>query len=183
MPQPRGAGRGDGDEQPLLFTSLRSAPPKVLLNTDIGDRAVIGTRRCDCLYDRLGCRLTFHNIRSSDKVAEFGVTFAVSDIFHVLEEVLPRRFGGCPGDYQLVESRDSQGLPRYTLIVNANLLGINDRELPAAFLAEMSKLQGYYRFMAAAWKREGLIHVQRGSPLATPRGKILPFHRAAEGRC
>ena len=65
------------DGQTLLLTSLRSASPKVLLNTDIGDRAVLETRRCGCLYDQLGCRLLLHTIRSSDKITELGVTFAV----------------------------------------------------------------------------------------------------------
>jgi hypothetical protein len=177
------AGDDDDDGHSLLLTSLRSASPKVLLNTDIGDRAVLRTRRCDCLYDRLGCWLTLNTIRSSDKVTEFGVTFAVSDIMHVLEEVFPRRFGGAAGHYQLVETRDAQGLAHYTLLVDAGLPGINEQELPAAFFSEISKLRDYYRFMAAVWAREELVGVRRGSPLASPRGKVLTFHRVFEDPC
>ena len=166
--------------QTLLFTSMRRLAAKVLLNADIGDHAVLETRRCDCLYDRLGCRLLLHTILSSDKITELGVTFAVPDVFHVLEDVFPRRFGGAAGDYQLVEARDAQGLPRYTILVNPALPAIDEERLPAAFLSEMGKLEGYYRFMTAAWAREQFIGVRRGAPLAGPLGKVLPFHRVAD---
>lgn len=164
----------------LLLTSLRSAAPKVLLNVDIGDRAVRERAPCDCLYDRLGCRLRLHTIRSSDKITELGVTFAVQDVFHVLEEIFPRRFGGAAGDYQLVETGDGQGLPRYTILVNPRLTVVDEGRLPAAFLAELGKLQPYYGFMTSAWAREELITVRRAQPYATAAGKVLPFHRTGD---
>lgn len=180
IPAGEPARDGGAGGQTLLFTSMHRFATKILLNADIGDRAVMETRRCDCLYDRLGCHLRLHSIRSSDKITELGVTFAVQDVFHVLEDVLPRRFGGTAGDYQLVEARDAQGLPRYTMLVNPALPGIDERRLPAAFLSEMGKLEGYYRFMTAAWAREKLIGVRRAPPLAGPLGKVLPFHRIAD---
>ena len=152
----------------------------MLLNADIGDRAVRERAPCECLYDRVGCRLRLHTIRSSDKITEFGVTFAVQDVFHVLEEIFPRRFGGAAGDYQLVEARDGQGLPRYTILVNPRLPVVDEGRLPAAFLAEMGKLQHYYGFMTSAWAREQLITVRRAPPYATGAGKVLPFHRAGD---
>ena len=164
----------------LLLTSLRRAAPKVLLNVDIGDRAVLSRAPCECLYDRLGCHLRLHTIRSTDKITELGVTFAIHDVFHVLEEIFPRRFGGAAGDYQLVEARDAQGLARYTILVNPRLFAVETRGLPAAFLSEMGKLQHYYRFMASAWAREHLITARRAEPHATAAGKIIPFHRAAD---
>lgn len=167
-------------DQGLLLTSLQRITPKVLLNTDIGDRAVMERRRCDCLYDRLGCQVVLHTIRSSDKITEFGVTFAVSDVAHVLEEALPRRFGGAAGDFQLVEARSAEGLPRYTLLVNPALSGFDDQTAPEFFLSELAKVRSYYGFMAQMWSREKIIRVQRGEPLATGRGKVLPFHRTAE---
>ena len=174
------AGEPGAGGRTLLFTSMRRLAPKVLLNADIGDRAVLETRRCDCLYDRLGCHQLLHTIRSSDKITELGVTFAVPDVFHVLEDVFPRRFGGAAGDYQLVETRDPQGLPRYTILVNPALPAIDEGRLPAAFLSEMGKLESYYRFMTAAWAREHFIAVRRGAPLAGPLGKVLTFHRVAD---
>ena len=161
----------------LLFTSLREVLPKVLLNADIGDRAVITRGSCSCRYGRLGCDLRLHTIRSSDKITEFGVTFAVQDVFHVLEETLPRRFGGEAGDYQLVEDRDVDGLPRYTLVVDPRVSGIDAGDVPQAFLREMAKLERHYGFMAAVWAREKIITVRREAPVAGSSGKMLPFYR------
>ncbi|MCW5982167.1 MAG: hypothetical protein KIT09_29035 [Bryobacteraceae bacterium] len=175
-----GAPEEDGEERSLLLTSLQPITPKVLLNTDIGDRAAITRRRCDCLYDRLDCRTTLHAIRSSDKITEFGVTFAVSDVAQVLEEALPRRFGGAAGDFQLVEARDALGLAHYTLRVSPALEGVDAGAAPEAFLAELAKVRSYYGFMARMWARERIVGVERGAPLATGRGKVLPFHRATE---
>lgn len=169
----------DATDRTVLLTSLRRAVPKVLLNADIGDRAVFGERRCGCLYDRVGCRLELHGIRSSDKITELGVTFAVRDVHHVLEDVLPRRLGGAAGDYQLVESRDQHGLPRYTLRLDPGLRDIDDAIVTATFLAELGRLERHYGFMASTWGREGMIQVRRGAPLASASGKVLSFHRAS----
>jgi len=168
-------------DRTLLLTSLRHAVPKVLLNADIGDRAIITGQRCGCLYDRLGCRLRLHSIRSSDKITELGVTFAVRDVCHVLEDVLPRRIGGVAGDYQLVEARDRDGLPCYVIVVNPELRDVDDAGVPAAFLAELARLERHYRFMASTWERDGLIQVRRGAALASASGKVLAFHRTSEG--
>jgi hypothetical protein len=164
----------------LLFTSLRRALPKVLINVDIGDRAMMETAACDCAYGRAGCSVRLHAIRSSDKITEFGVTFALHDVFHVLEEALPRRFGGGAGDYQLVEDRDANGLPRYTIVVSEGLPAIDEHDVPDAFLREMGKLQDHYRFMAAAWARDRIVRIRRGPPAISPAGKVLPFYRTAE---
>jgi hypothetical protein len=168
---------GDTVAQSLLLTSLERISRKVLLNTDIGDRAFLETRRCDCLYDRLGCHLCLHTIRSSDKITTFGVNFAVSDVFHVLEETFPRRFGGEAGDYQLVETANSEGLKRYTILVSPSVPNIDDTSLSDVFLSELGKLRSFYGFMASAWAREKMVDVRRAAPIATSRGKVLPFHR------
>jgi hypothetical protein len=161
----------------LLFTSLRGVLPKVLLNVDIGDRAVIDNSPCDCVYGRLGCDVRLHTIRSSDKITEFGVTFAVQDVFHVLEHALPRRFGGAAGDYQLVEDRDADGLPRYTIVVDPRLSGINEGDVTDTFLREMAGLERHYGFMAAVWARSKILTVRREAPMAGSSGKMLPFYR------
>lgn len=161
----------------MRLTSLRYALPKVLLNVDIGDRATLETGRCGCSYDRLGCRLRLHTIRSADKITEFGVTFALHDVFHVLEDLLPARLGGSAGDYQLVEERDGRGLARYTILLNPALPPIDDARVPDAFLSEIARLRDYYGVMASIWQRERLVGVQRGPAIAGASGKILPFAR------
>ena len=170
----------DGQGNRLLLTSLHHASPKVLLNTDIGDRGILTTRRCDCLYDRLGCRVSLHRIRSSEKITAFGVTIAVSDVYYVLNEIFPKRFGGTAGDYQLVETHDPQGQPRYTLLVAPDLPSLEERALPAAFLSELGKIRASYGFMVTTWSRENLIRVRRSKPIRTFRGKVLAFYRVGD---
>ena len=95
----------------------------------------------------------------------------------MLEDALPRRFGGEAGDYQLVEDRDANGLPRYTIVVDPRLSGIDAGDVPDTFLHEMAKLERHYGFMAALWAREKIITVRREAPLAGSSGKRLPFYR------
>jgi hypothetical protein len=169
-PDPDGGGG-------LLMTALQPLTNKVLLNTDIGDRGILGQRRCDCLYDRLGCTTTIHTIRSSDKITEYGVNIAVSDVFQVLENDLPRRFGGTAGDYQLVESRNANGLPRYTLRIDPVVPPQENSAIISAFLTDLSRRKSYYGYMTAIFQKENLLRVVRAAPVPTPRGKILPFYR------
>ena len=93
-------------DRTLLFTSLRRALPKVLLNADIGDRAVIDraptasalTADWDatCGFDRFA--VPTRSLNSASRLR-------CPDVFRVLEEIFPARFGGVAGDYQLVETR------------------------------------------------------------------------------
>ncbi len=176
------AGKTDDEMDggsPLLFTSFSPLTSKILLNTDIGDRGMLGERSCDCVYGRMGCRRTIHMIRSSDKITEFGVTFQVPDVFRVLEEALPRRLGGRTGDYQLIEERNRAGLPKYTIRVHPNVTGVEGDTVKEAFLSELAAVRSYYGFMAEIWRKEGIVHTERGVPLASRRGKVLPFHRSS----
>ena len=54
---------------------------------------------------RLGS-LHLHDVRSFEKLTAGGVTCLDVDVIRVLEEVMPRRFGGRPADWQLVERLD-----------------------------------------------------------------------------
>ena len=166
-----------GDRAPLLFTSLAPVAPKFLLNTDIGDRGIVGSRRCDCLYDRLGCRQTIHDIRSSDKITGFGVTFWVADVCDVLDTALPSRLGGTPGDFQLLESDSEGSWPRYVLLVDPRLTNFTDDHLIRIFLEELSSRKSYYGFMTAIWKSERVIEVRRRRPVAAAQGKTPLFRR------
>ncbi len=163
----------------LLITSLLPTSSTILLNTDIGDRAFLYTRDCGCLYARLGSRLCLHTIRSSDKVTSYGVTFQVADFYKVVEEVLPHRFGGGAGDYQLVETENEGGFQHYTILVNPELPGIDETTLRSAFLTETAKLRNAYGMMVLLWEKENAVSVRRGQPIASPRGKVFPFYRIA----
>jgi len=163
------------DSEALLFTALRPACPKVMLNAEIGDSAVIRDRKCGCLLGELGYHRHLSTIRSFEKLTGDGVTFAGSDIFHLIEDVLPRKFGGSIADYQLVESQDERGLPRCLLLVSPGLGNMDETAIVATVLEELGKMKGSYRLMASLWRQSGILKVERRSPPVTARGKVLPF--------
>ena len=171
----------EGRDGALLLTSLRRAVPKVLINADIGDRAdVAHGLRCGCTYDGLGCTQQLSSVRSADKITELGVTFAVRDVQHVLEDALPRRLGGVAGDYQLVEDRDPSGLPRYTVRVHPRL-ELGEAGVADAFLVALAELERPYGFMTETWRRAGIVRACRAPAVIAPSGKIPSFHRVPDG--
>ena len=159
----------------LLLTALRPACPKVLLNTDIGDTAVLETRSCGCMLDELGYRRHLHTVRSSQKLTGEGVTFLGADIVHVLEEVLPRRFGGAITDYQLVEEQTTHGLPRYTLLASPEIGALDEDAVVATFLGALGTLRRPYGVMVNQWRATNALRIKRSRPIPTARGKLLPF--------
>jgi hypothetical protein len=160
---------------PLLVTSLLLSTPKVLLNASIGDSGVLETRRCDCLFDRIGFVQHLHSIRSAHKITGEGVTFLGPDVAHVLEAILPRRFGGAPTDYQLVEQEGANGLARYRLAVSPRVGAIDRRAVKDVFLAELARRRPPYPFMVEQWARTVELVVECREPVLTSRGKLLPF--------
>lgn len=160
----------------LLLTTLLPTSPKILLNTEIGDHGVLDTRRCGCRLGRLGFDQHLHTIRSFEKLTGGGVTFRTADLHHVLEDVLPRRFGGTLADYQLLEEQDPHGLPRYRLVVSPEVGPVDERVLVGALLEELARLRRPYPFMVDQWAQGRAVLVSRERPRLTARGKLLPFH-------
>ncbi len=166
----------------LLMTAFRPACPKVLLNTEIGDLATFDTRGCDCAFGGLGYVQHLHTIRSNQKLTGGGVTVLSADVQHVLEGILPARFGGGLGDYQLLEQQDAQGLPCYTLMVSPELGSVPEDQLRAVFLDELGRLRRAYGFMINQWAQSGQPTIVRERPTYTERGKFLPVRLLGPGR-
>jgi hypothetical protein len=163
-PFPRGA---------LLLTSIRSTAPFIFLNMSLGDRATMTDRRCGCPMDALGWTTHLHSIRSYEKLTAGGVTFADSDVVPILEEVLPRRFGGGPSDYQLVEELEDDGRPRLRLLIHPSLAGADPDLVAEAFLAALGNDSATRRVMALQLKQDGFLRVERKRPWVTSTGKVL----------
>jgi phenylacetate-coenzyme A ligase PaaK-like adenylate-forming protein len=159
----------------LLLTTLLPASPKIMLNAEIGDYATIETRRCECVFDRFGFHRRLHTIRSFEKLTGEGVTFAGSDLDKLLEQVLPSQFGGTPADYQLVEQQDSQGLPRYELLISPEVGPLDEAAVLALFLHRLGQTRLQYRFMAEQWAQTGSLKLRRERPIPSPLGKVMPF--------
>jgi hypothetical protein len=168
-PAEQGAGA------PLLVTSLYATSPKLFLNAAMGDMGVLTSRRCGCLFDELGFTQHLHTIRSTHKITGEGVTFLGPDLAEVLEDALPRRFGGGPTSYQLVEQEGARGLARYRLVVSPAVPAIDERAVKDFFFAELGRRRPSYPFMVEQWARSVDLTVVRGDPVLTDRGKFLPF--------
>jgi len=163
--------------QAYLLTSLRPAVPKVMLNAEIGDFGALERRQCGCPWDALGYAAHLHTIRSVDKLTGEGVTFVGADLDHLLEETLPRRFGGGVGDYQLLEEQDARGIPRYVLVVSPAVGHVDEDAVRKAFLDHLRGLRGWshYALMADMWRQAGILQVRRAQPQTTAQGKVFPF--------
>jgi hypothetical protein len=166
----------------ILMTAFRPACPKVLLNTEIGDLATFDTRECDCAFGELGYVQHLHTIRSSQKLTGGGVTVLTADVQRVLEGILPARFGGGLGDYQLLEQQDAEGLPCYTLMVSPELGPVPEDQLRAVFLDELGQLRRAYGFMMNQWAQRGQPTIMRERPTYTERGKFLPVRSLSRTR-
>ena len=123
----------------------------------------------------LGYGRHLHGIRSFEKLTGEGATIHVADLQEVLEEVLPRRFGGTSTDYQLLEEQTSGGLPRYVFLVSPEVGAIDERALVRVFREEVGRLRRPYPFMLDQWTQGDAIRVRRERPRFTGRGKLASF--------
>ena len=155
-----------------LSVLLRESP-KVMLNVDTGDYGVISERRCGCPLHDLGLHLHVHSVRSYEKLTTSGMHVLGSDILELVEEVLPRRHGGAPTDYQLVE--DVSGADtRIAIVVSKFVPDLNEEALlrdVKAFLAGKSRA---HRMMIDLWEQGGSLRVVRAEPYTTSTGKTPP---------
>ncbi len=159
----------------LLVTALLPTCPKLMLNVEIGDYGTLEDRLCGCWLGELGYGRHLHTIRSFEKLTGEGVTIHVADLHRVLEEVLPRRFGGTSTDYQLLEEQTPRGLPRYVLLVSPEVGAIDDRTLVRVFLEEVGRLRRPYPFMLDQWAQGDAVRIRRERPRPTSRGKLVSF--------
>jgi len=157
----------------LLLTSLRPTAPFVLLNVSMGDRATVIERRCGCPVEALGWTTHLRDIRSFDKTTAGGMTFADADIVRILDEVLPERFGGGPGDFQLIEVEAEGGRPSLLIRVHPSLAAFDPAALADVFLSALGRSSMTSRIMALQIREARLLRIERGAASAAPSGKVL----------
>lgn len=170
----RPADRLGGEVDALLFTTLRPDARRILLNTETGDYATVTTRRCGCLLETIGWTEHLEGIRSFEKLTAEGRGFLGSQVIALVEEVLPRQFGGDPTDYQLVEQEDGDGFTRLSVLVHPRLGPVDE----AAILhsVERALLSMNDRRGVPVWKAAATVRVRRGVPMMTRAGKLMPLH-------
>jgi hypothetical protein len=160
----------------LVFTTLLPSCPKLMLNTEMDDYATLRERDCGCWLEEMGFHTHLSGIRSYEKLTSEGVAFLGSELFKLLEEVLPARLGGGPTDYQLVEEEEQDGLPRVSLVVRPSVGKVDERTALAAVFEALEGLGGGGRLMADEWRQGGTLRVVRRDPYETGSAKILPLH-------
>jgi hypothetical protein len=176
QPGPR-AGLHGHPAAAVLVSSLRLTVPFVLLNVSMGDQGTVERRSCGCPMETLGWTTHMRDIRSYEKLTSQGMTFLDTDVIRVLEEVLPRRFGGAPTHYQLVEEESTDGRAVLRLLVHPAVGPIDVATVAEAFLGAIGGIGGE-RVMSQVWREAGLFSVERREPLPTSSGKILHLHVA-----
>jgi hypothetical protein len=153
----------------MLITLVDPAAPFVFLNVSMGDQAHVVRRRCGCPMERVSRGPHLHTILSYEKLTTAGLTLFDTDIVAVLEEMLPRRFGGAPTQYQLVEDEGDDGQPRLALLVHPAVGEVDEGEVIRAFREGIGAHGG-------VWDTPGFLRVERRAPEATASGKILHLH-------
>jgi hypothetical protein len=160
----------------FLVSSLRPSATLLLLNLSLGDGGVMRERGCGCPLDRPGWRTHLLDVRSAEKLTAAGMAFLDTDVVAVLEEGLPRRFGGGPADYQLVEDEGADGRPRLRLLVHPRVGPLDPASVVDAFLRSLGQGGGAGRIGELAWRGAGLLELERRPPMTTAAGKVLHLH-------
>jgi hypothetical protein len=175
-PHPRSLAVADTLVHPVLFTTLYSSAPSLLLNVENGDYAMFLRRDCGCALEKAGLTLHLHHIRSYEKFTSEGMNYFYGDLFEFFEKTLPSEFGGGPGDYQLVEEEDGTGQTRLTLVVRPDVGALDDAKILLRLQQRLAEGSSANRFQAGVWEKAGTLRLVRQAPHASPRGKILPLH-------
>jgi hypothetical protein len=174
--KPRQVPGSEIEIEAFHVTSLLLTTPKLMLNVEIDDYGIIERRNCGCPLEELGFAVHLREIRSFRKLTGEGVTLVGSEMLHILEEVLPTRFGGSPLDYQLLEEEDEQGLTRLSLVISPEVAIASEDSVIEAVLAAMTKSSVGADSASAIWKQAKVLRVKREKPVWTARGKLMPLH-------
>jgi hypothetical protein len=160
------------------FTSLLPVSPRILLNAESDDYGIVEERACGCIFEQLGCHPHLRQIRSFRKLTGEGVTLIGSEMIHILEEVLPARFGGSPLDYQLLEEEDEQGFTKISLVVSPRIEIADESAVIQAVLDALHHSGTMADAVGTTWSQAGSLRVKRMEPIWTGRGKLMSLYVA-----
>ena len=156
----------DPTEMPaILLTTLAPRAGKILLNAQIGDTATIRPHRCGCYLDRIGLTQHISHISSLAKIVAEGMTLLKSKVAPVLENVLPNQLGGRASDYQLVQTRDPDGMERLELWVAPEIQVKDETALVRTFLTELLRLEAGMHVVVDVWTQANTLRVVRQTPM------------------
>jgi len=170
----------DNEVNAFLFTTVLYESPKLLLNVGMGDFGTIYAKDCKCLFGDLGFDTHVAHIRSFEKLTGEGVTFVDTDFIHIIENELPKKFGGQSTDYQLIEEEDKKGLTHLKLLISPRLNDVDEKEVVNTFVNLLKQSENspesWSQSGSEMWLQARTIRVKREYPIPTKSAKILPFH-------
>jgi hypothetical protein len=158
------------------ITTLSESVPKLMLNVQVDDYGIVEQRACGCALEACGYATHLREIRSYSKLLGEGVTLIGNDMVHILEHVLPARFGGSAFDYQLSEEEDEKGITRVYLVISPRITIREDTEVIEALHAALRSSSPAAGVASTVWKQAQTIRVKRAEPVWTARGKLMPLH-------
>lgn len=164
---------GDSDLNSLHFTTLVPHAPNVFINLEMDDAGVIETASCDCVYSRAGLTRRIDRITSFGKATPQGSTFHCTDLAEVVEQALPARLGGGPGDYQLVECESANGQTQLRLHVSPRR-GLTDSAHIRRVFLEIMRPRWGGAVATRDWIHSSGIEVVMAEPVPTRSGKVHP---------
>jgi len=178
---PEGNALEDGS-RPLCLTSILGRGPKVAINVEFGDQAIVGKRRCGCLHEELGFHTHLSRIRSAVRSTAEGAALHYAQLSSISEEILPRLFGGSMLDYQWVEEEEQAtgSLTRIWLRVAPRLGVIDEGRVLRVVLDAIGRSDGAHRFYAQLWGSAQTIRIVREDPRMTPSGKTPTVIKSRE---
>jgi hypothetical protein len=163
----------------LQLTTLIPFAPKVMLNVDVGDTAVLSRRPCGCPIGAAGFGLRMHTIRNYEKLTARGMHFMGADILKLVDDILPSKFGGTPSCYQFVEE-EANGQTRIGIVVSPSVTRLGEDALVEAVVEFLASGSTGEKMMAAEWKRNNVLRVERSEPIRTQSGKVPPLRIPAK---
>ncbi len=163
----------------FFLTTLLGSGPRILINAATDDFGILEERECGCPLGDLGLHQHLRQIKSVGKLTGRGITLVASDIVHIIEDVLPGRFGGSPQDYQLVEEEDDAGATHLHLLVSP-AISLSDESEPARVLLDsLSRGTPGASLQSAMLRSAHAVRVRRQQPKASARGKLPAFKTVA----
>jgi phenylacetate-coenzyme A ligase PaaK-like adenylate-forming protein len=157
------------------FTTLLPINPKTLLNVQLDDFGIVEERNCGCLLYDMGFMTHLRQVSSFSKLTGEGVTLVGSDMVHILEHVLPAKFGGSLLDYQLVEEENVQGFTKLMLYIAPSVSIDDEHVVLETFLDAMKVSMPSVRLAQAEYRTGNVVEIRREKPIVTARGKYFPI--------
>ncbi|HEY1342890.1 MAG TPA: hypothetical protein VGF59_35550 [Bryobacteraceae bacterium] len=175
----RPATYGETEVNSLLLTSLNPLASRIYLNAEMEDAGTLVPARCDCIFARLGFHTVIQDVYSFGKLSSQGMSLAAHAMLSIIEERLPERFGGRPGDYQLVEV-EGPAQTELRLRVSPRIGSIDPGSVHEFFLDQVRRLYGG-ALSARTWEATSSLRVESVEPYQTRSGKVHAVHLTAFG--